>query len=385
MNKQQNQIRIMIIVVCAIVLLSSGSSITLFSFESLGYPSGYQGVNTSFSGLDYTAGSYSDQVPLSSLSFFFDPDDPNKGECNLAGEMTNAFVPQGPRPASWVYPEWWDTATGYITNPMNTYTWNLPNPNQPDEIIAYEMQEWMLKFYVTITAEWDEISLGFHETHDAEWHTKRYQDTQIWIKLSMSPTWYFEGSDSVYFAIGKVRCSDRAYGKLGTTDEDYEPSPLISVAPQSGGSRRYLYYQNFGKAGQMTNDPASYQGRVLNPDLFVNEVYIKLDLNSFGTWHKSEWWGTEKKGDAVTWGFDIHVFVVGEWVVQDIDELPGDYGRTGWQETDKYGWVELLEDPRFIGASFIGIIALIFLVLAIVAPSVLFGLFGLLSMRRSKT
>ena len=315
MSLKQNQIRIIIIVICIVILASGPGSYLLFPLSSIGYTGGYEGVKASFSGLEWQYSSSEGAQDLGGTSFFFDADEPLWHACNLVGEMTNAFVPERSRPASWVLPEWWDTATQYIKNPVNTYTWDLPNPDNPDEIIAYEMQEWNLKMYLTITAEWDKPPSGPYMASDSEYGNQRYIGTKVWVELDVSPTWIFQGQPETYFAIGKVVCSDFEYGKLGTTEEDYTSTNSISVTPESKTSYGYIYYQNYGKAGQVKEfDPNSYKGRVLNPGLFTDKVYLKVSLNNFGTqyelagpvWDRT----TIKKGDAVTWGFDVHVFVV---------------------------------------------------------------------------
>ena len=377
MNLSFQQSRLITIIICSIILLSGGAQ-SLLTLGSLGYPSGYEGVKASFVGLDWNTEGQTGQEALVGMSFFFDPDDPTHGACNLEGEMTNAFVPEGSRPAGWVPADWWDIATGYINNPVNTYTWNLANPDNPDETVAYEMEEWILRMYVSITAKGDSGS-GFT---NLEYQNKRYQDTKVWIELDISPTWYFEGTSQTYFAIGKVVCSDFTYGKLGEDEGTYTKTAKASVAPESKTSYRYLYYQNYGKAGQLKEfDPNSYKGRLLNPSLFTDKVYMKLDLNNFGTEY-TQFPLPVKKGDAATWGFDVHVFVVGEWKVQDIEEIPEDYGRIAQEERS---WLELLLiDPSFKLWSFLGLIALGFLLLAVFAPGVLLAIFGLVGMFSNK-
>lgn len=100
--------------------------------------------------------------------------------------MTNAFIPEGSRPTSWILPDWWDNALD-TKNPVEIYTWDLPNPDNPDEIIAYEMQEWELKMYVSIAAKWDDPPRAWVAPIDCEYGDQRYQDTEIWIELDVSP------------------------------------------------------------------------------------------------------------------------------------------------------------------------------------------------------
>ena len=376
MGMKQNQMRWMIIIICVVILIS-GPGHYLFDLGSFGYTSGYEGVKASFSGLEWQYEQETGTMDLEAMSFTFDADDPSKYACNIVGEMTNAFVPESSLSfPSWV-PQDFLKSVGYIDNPKETYTWDLPDPTQPNTTIAYVMEEWILKMYVSITAEWDEEAWWYlHGTGEVD--NRRYQNTKLWIQLDVSPIWYFEDATEVYFAIGKVTCSDFAWGKLGKTEEDYEKTIWASVAPESEGSYRYLYYQNYGKAGQVDEfDPHSHQGRILNPSLFTDKVYMKLDLNNFGTFYDIVY---GKKGDAATWGFDVHVFVVGEWKVQDVEPIPDGFGR---EERLQKSWIQLLwEDPRLPLFSFIALIAIIVLALMIFAPWVVFGTIGMLRSKK---
>lgn len=84
----------------------------------------------------------------------------------------------------------------------------------------------------------------------------------------------------------------------------------------------------------------------------------------------------------MTWEFDVYVYVVGEWKIKDISDLPEEYGREPMVDYQQ-SWVSgMLLDPRFQLWSFIGLIALVVLALAVFAPWVLFALVGLLKSGR---
>ena len=378
MGMKQNQIRWMIIIICVVILIS-GPGRYLLGLESIGYTFGGEGVSASFVGIEWNYGTEHEKSDLrSDTKFYFDADDPNVEACNLVGEMTNAFVPKESFAPSWV-PSEWVKATAYINNPIETDAWELPHPDVPSELISYEVTEWLLRLYISITAEWD--------TNDESWN-RRYQDTEVWIELDINRnSWIFEGQAQPYFAISKVKAVEFAPGKLGETEEDYQPTPQFSVIPESD-SWMYIYYQKWGSAGQVRDfDPFSYTGRQLNPDLFTDKVYFCVNLANFGTYYDASSWltpiqGPYVAGDAVTWAFDVHVYVVGEWQLQDVSELPEEYGRI--QQVQE-GWLSLLlQDPRFPLFSFIGLIALVVLALAIFAPWALFAIFGAVGMLRSK-
>lgn len=387
MNFKFETWRLTTIVICVALLMGGGAD-ALFRMESLGYTSGYEGVRASFVGIEYnTRGKResSGKADLIGNSLYFDADNPDRYAPNLVGEMTNAFVPEKSVRPSWVFPELWKD-TQYIKNPIDTYEWNLPNPDDPDETIAYIMEEWLLRMYVSITAEWDKSSSAYSNVWEKSGNT-RYRNTKIWIELDISPIWYFEGADQVYFGLGKVVTSDVAFGVLGKTDDDYSPTGKFSVTPESRTTYRYLYYSKYGTTQFTPTNPKTYQGRILNPKIFGDKMYFHIDLNNFGTdrWG-NPFTGYNSKGDAVTWGFDVHVFVVGEWKVQDIEEIPDVYGR---EPMEQYGWGyyfgRMLADPRTQFWLIVGAIALIFLFLAIFAPSVLIVIFSLLTVWTSRS
>lgn len=371
--------RLATIIICVALLIGGGGD-ALIRMGSLGYPSGYEGVRASFSGIEFNAGDSSGKSDLSGMSFYFDADDPQRYAPNLVGEMTNAFVPEGSVRPSWVFPELW-TGVEYIKNPVSApYEWNLPNPDDPDETIAYVMEEWLLRMYVSITAEWDDVGSWITSKYEAEWGgNTRYTNTKIWIELDISPIQYFEGADQVYFGLAKVVTSDVAKGKLGTTEEDYTPTDPFSVNPSSGTSYRYLYHSKYGTTQFTPTDPKTYKGRVLNPEIFGDKMFFHIDLVNFGTQYWTEWLSGNRKGDAVTWGFDVHVFVVGEWRVKDIEEIPEDYGR---DPMTQYGWsyylARFLADPKGQFWLIVGVFALIFLFCVVACPWVLVALFGMI-------
>lgn len=387
----------MVILISGVIFLSSQTQANIFfPLSSIGYSFGGAGVRSSFVGIEWNYGDDTGQVELRpDTKFYFDADNPTSKAPNLVGEMTNAFVPEETlsNAPSWVPTEWFTTST-HVTNPLQTETWELENPDNPDEILAYEIEEWMLKLYVSITCEWD--AGGVFWDPNQEFNDNRYRDTEIWIELELAQNFFvFEGTPTPYFAISKVKCSNFATGKLGNEDkffkwdagplgdfgtdkpEEYTPTDLFSVAPESA-SWMYLYYDEWGDQKATDIDPFSYKGRQLNPEIFVDKMFFSVNLANFGTQYDSFFdLSTLKKGDAVTWAFDVYVYVVGEWALKDISDMPEGYGRDPMVDYNQSWITGMLTDPRFQLWSFIGLIALVVLALAVFAPWVLFGIVGL--------
>lgn len=386
MNQKQ-QIRIIVIVVCATILFSSGGG-TFLSLESVGYATGYQGIRAGFAGIEWetigATGHLKGRHNITGNDFNFDADAPLYHAPNLRAEMTSAFIPESSVKPAWVFPDFWKK-TQYIKNPIETYTWNLPNPNDPNGTIAYVMEEWILTMYVSITAEWDDSPTVWVADKEAGGGV-RYTNTRVWFELDMEPLVYFEGSDTAYFGIAKVAPSEVSKGKFGTTAEDYTPTSKFSVTPESATSNRYLYFGPYGAPQDTQVTPQTYKGRILEPSIFRDRMFFYVSLNDFGTEATAGFPTKTYKGDAVTWGFDIHVFAVGEWRVQDIDEIPEDWGREGRQQLS---WSDLLAralgNPRNQFWLLLGLVALVGLGLAIFAPWALFALFGVVGLFKGNT
>jgi len=392
MNRGPQQIRIIVIVICLVILASGGFRGLMLGTVGEGYTTGYEGAKANFYGIEwnYKTQHGKTSFPLKGTTFHFDADEndkPRTGACNLEGEMTSVFLPEGSRPSSWVDPSWWDTATEYIKNPVQHYEWEIEEGNTTN---LYAMDEYKLKWYFSISAEWDKLDVIY--STDREYMDQRYSNTQIWFEFNLAPIWYFEGTSTCYFSIAKIRLSDISLtGKLDNQDET-EASQQVRVVPMSSGSILPIYYNAFGVANDRAEKEAYvFKDKKLNPDLFTDKVYAYFTLADFGTKYWMELGGLVKhwKGDVVTVGFDIHVFVVGEWKVQDIQEIPEDYGRTSKTGAGGFTFLEqlarILAGPEFKMWFILGIIAIVLLVLAIFAPWVLFAIFGLLKSSKRKS
>lgn len=367
--------RMVIIIVCLIVLASGGFDTILMSSQS--YTTGYQGVKAQYYGIDWNDnfGKHGKMAfSLRGTNINFDPDQIDAGACNLVGEMTSVFEPESPDYKNWLPTEWL-SKNQYIQNPIHHYEWEIYDKDE-NQTILYAMDEYQLKWYFSISADWQ----GDRERLD-----RRYLDTDVWFEFDLTPIWYFEGADKCYFCIAKLKISDLAKGgRIG--DEKKEAKPDLRVCPDSTSSILSIYSKPFGIESERAEKTAhEFQGKKLNPDLFTDKVYSYFTLVNFGTSSWSEFAGTQWKfqGDVVTVGLDVHVFVVGEWKVKDIQQVPDEYGRTS-QTGQTGGFLDfffdklghILEDPRFAFWTTLGLIALVLLFLAIFAPAVLSGIIG---------
>ena len=391
MQKQHQTLRIVIIVICLVILASGGFKAITFGTVGEGYTTGYEGAKAQIYGIDwnYKTQHGKTSFPLKGTTFHFDADEkdkPRTGACNLEGEMTSVFLPERSRPANWIDQSWWDTAIDYINNPIEHYEWEI---EEGDTTILYAMDEYNLKWYFSISAEWDKLDVAVN--FDREYMDQRYSNTQIWFEFNLKPIWYFEGAETSYFSIAKIRLSNIALGgKLGDEGKETDASSKCRVTPMSKGSILPIYYNPYGVANDRAEKESYvFKGKKLNPDLFTDKVYAYFTLADFGTEVWSVLFGSKWKGDVVTVGFDFHVFVVGEWKVQDIQEIPEEYGRTSKTGmTSGASFMEqlarILAGPEFKLWFILGMIAIIVLVLAIFAPWVLFSIVGLYRYSKKK-
>jgi len=319
-------------------------SFQLMLLSAAGYPTAYEGAKAIFYGVRYGDLEYSAaEKHDASLARFdtqlrFDPDGADVWQCNLYGEMTSVFVPDVRSiPPDWVPSEWWRSTLDW-RNPRNVYEWRVVD----DEgyIHFYRMEEWLTVWFVSISAEWDS-GPDFWRLDD-EAQNRRYHDAEVWFMFDIRPVWYFEGAEKTYFAIAKIELMHVDVSAEDMAGNEYDPNPSMSFIPESVGSILYIYTSPFGGESAPGEDDFKryyYRNATLNPQYFRDKVYAYITLADFGT---EEWWeglALKAKGDVVTLAFKVVLFVVGEWKVRDISELPEDYGRHA--KIGTWGWTGL--------------------------------------------
>jgi len=371
-------------VIIILVALLAGSS-TLTGLRALttypAYTTGYQGAKARFYGVRHEGKTYKEG--LWDTTFRWDTES-SHNSAPIAGEMTSVFVPSesvGYQP-SWIDTHWLLGATR-TQNPIQTYEWEF---TEGEDIYYYSMELWRLKWYFSISSEPnDDGDIPVCPVNILEKPRISLQDAEVWFEFDLTPMWYFEGTENAYFAIASLRLTDIALG--GLMDFNQEPvdhDSRLRVTPQSESSILPIYYAGFG-GSRAEQNVYSYKGKQLNPDLFTDKVYSYFTLNDFGV---TGWWdfGWFWKADTVTVGLDVDVFVIGEWKVQDIQDIPDEYGRSAKSGSAGLGLGGII--GAFLGSSegrmwllIIGAFAF-FLFLALFAPWVLISLSTLFGSRR---
>ncbi len=442
-------VQTVVLVIIFLILASSiGGSIKLLSVGDIGYSSGFQGPKARFYGVNYHGTKYTaniaptigppssgttTQPPSSSTpppsgtttpppsgttgtspqptkpipgvvipghysfsvaslgqydtTLRFDPDEYDSGMPNLIGEMTTVFVPQESLGgmASWV-PNEWLQHNALIKNPQATYTWNITD-SANNSTKVYKMEQWVLKFYMSFTGEWDGAEMPTINLLESGSVKENYfSDLEAWIQLDLTPTWYIQGGGTAYFAVGKIQLSEpvlkSSHDQAGNI---YAGRDLVSVSPESQGAVVYAYYGPFGQ-GTESNTAKTFQGQELNPDLFRDKVYFNVVFNHFGVYDWNEWGTVKYRGDVARFAFDITCFVIGQWDVKDIqknEQLQENFQRDIPQFTPP-SIADYLADPRLQGMIGLIAIAAVGLVVLIVAPEVVLGLAFVFGGRRKK-
>lgn len=318
------------------------------------YTSAYEGAKARFIGVRtgndriYTnSEKYNSSVAHFDSFMNWDPDGADIGYPNIEGEITPVFLPVNENiqlMPEWVPMEWWRGTVG-MTNPIKE-PWEWEIKNADGTWSKYTMEEWVTKWYVSFEAKYDSGPNAFTKEDEAE-DQPRHLDLQVWVEFDISPTWYFEGADTAYFAIGKIVCDFVQREAIDNEGNIVEARDGLDFFPESAGSVLTIYDQPFG--GRSYKDEGdivtyAYRGTALNPEYFQDKVYTHIDLNNFGT---DEWgnplFGLHAKGDVVTIGFTVHQFVVGEWIVKDVMDLD-DYDGRGSQSSESWAPLKPVSD-----------------------------------------
>jgi len=322
--------KVLVVGLATILLLIYGSQ---FLLSSVFYATAYQGPKAYYYGVRVNGVVYTNTAKhqASECSFdtdmHFDIDDATSGMCDIVGEMTSVFIPE-----STVYaPEYARELIEGKEPPEQPkkYTWEVVDSE--GNIHAYTMLEATLYWAFSISAEWDS---GPGMSWSDETNNRRYHNTEIWFMFDLTNKPYFETQpDNLYIAVAKIKLVEVKTFGYNHKGKEVTSTQNLRFTPMSPGSIRPVYLTPFGQTQLPQNvdetiEDTANNRQMLNPYYFRDAVYTYITLEDFGTveWFEGLGWGA--KGDALTMVFEIKVFVVGEWVVRDYDELPDDYGRT---------------------------------------------------------
>ena len=389
--------KVQLVIGLLIILLMAEGGFTAMRLMSIGsYITGYEGAKARFLGVQYGG----KVTRTGDTTIFWDPDSMSSGLPPISGEETAVFIPSesvGKQTSTFArsgadIKEWLLKSTT-IKNPVNSYEWS--NDIGGNVTAFYRMEEWQLKWFFSISSEpsGSEIPAVSVPSHITD--RKSIRDAKVWFEIDIAPMWYFADQSMSYFAIAEMRISDLQMGGkltgknpagaiIKSGEYEAKANSESRVAPQSANSILPIYLNAFGSEQDRAETTAySYQGKVLNPTLFRDSVYTYFTLDDFGVnaWFDYGYWW---KADVVTVAVDVHVFVVGEWKVQDIQNIPDSYGRTAKVGGSGLGesWFLNTSQGRLL---LVGIVALVFLfIAAMFFPWVIILIMQLLGQRRRR-
>lgn len=360
-SKNQNLLIFIVLTLIGFLMLGGSVPILMNMLSSPSYTTGYEGVHAKFAGVQW--GSVKATDPLWATTLSWDADTLGSGKPKISGTMSSVFIPKesvGVQP-SWIDPAWLLSDTN-IKNPIAEYEWEIDVSGGTD---YYRMEEWQLKWYVSLTSEplWDEVESVSFPDHITGRNS--LSDVKVWFELDLSPVWYFEGAERAYYAIAKLHVSDLAKGGVLKDGKAAETANSECRIATNERAILPLFYNLFGTQGE-TIESYKYRDQQLNPELFRDKMYTYLQLDDFGV---TSWWdyGTWYRADSISIGIDVHVFVIGEWMVQDIQELPDEFGREAKTGGAGFAFGAWFADPlnRLIIFALIGLILFVLVVVFI--------------------
>lgn len=311
-EKPSSGLVFLIVVLVAAVAVGVGVK---FKISSLASISQYQGIHPQFAGVYYDGKMYTSSETYDASvcrihpgSLDFDPDKETWYKPNIQGELRDIQIIQDLSRY-----EVGDAYThilnlgGELEEPgaYKVYTWDV---EKEGVLHQYRMELWLCSLQVNLWALPDEG--GLLKWPDGEQMNQKYSSTEVWLKLEIGPSWYFEGADEAYFGL--------AYMELAEfSQHEAHEDPNVEVIPESKWAA-FSIYDSLGGVQEDVENPLSaaytYQGALLNPNVFKTTWYTNIHLGDFGSFDYN----------VVGGGFDthsvqfrvlVHCFVVGEWKV----------------------------------------------------------------------
>ena len=336
MKKQTKAIAATLLIFVVAALLAAGS-LKLLSLP--GYLTGTQGLQADFNSVHWGtqdlpadtwwSASEKPSKPLfyrrdqpvwpSMLSFGyeldFDPDGASIGMPDLCATQQPFTVDMDVEPKSYV----WNYKNGSET---------LANGTTVDVYTQFEMYRYKLTWAINLWlsgSEW-EADGKYDDLNGFNYHLDcngAYRSGELWIRLVPRAFVYFKDNpDTVYFApayIGVDEIQWVGINKDGTKIvDDPDIVKIEDIIPKARGETLGIYYQRGGAPVDVQTALLSYQGQMLDPEIFRGEYWIRIILNEFKakSWTEQwEPWIHNWKYPSVNIKFYVYEFVVGTWTV----------------------------------------------------------------------
>jgi hypothetical protein len=354
------------LIVIALILIATGAILAaapyLITLQTHGgYLSAVQGLETTFDSFYWAypftqAGYWSlSEYPMgtnpSSLAFGysmdFDPDQRGDGYPDLCGSQQPVTVQSDVLPLQYS----WQVKSGSTT---------FPNGSIFDEYSQFEMYRYK--------CDWS-INIWLAGAEAESWG--KYESAQLWLKLEPRNFAYFLGNpDEVYFAPAYLGLAEDVKWAGG----DARVQDLI---PKAQGETPGIYYLRGGGPDNRTINEQTllqYQGRILDPEIFRTEYWMRVSLLQFQATNWYEW-GYHCYAYPSAWlHFFVYIFMVGKWTVYfKTGDIPSLNPHTPiFDIYNPVGFLaDLFSNPLFwLGLGLTGLFVLAVLLLVFAGPAV---------------
>lgn len=305
---------------------------------STGYTSGFQGLDAEFAALYWQGGWWTAQSKPSGWSktpsvqsfggsMLLDPDTAKDGWCDLGATQRGIAL---------------------VQDHIEPYEWTLQTQT---ESIRYKMEKvelsWSFNVYLDGTKEESCDTAPF----SISWEPN-YAGAQIWIRLTPKSYKYFMDSPDEFYiapAYAALTQNVQVYAKDPETGQmiaNSQRMSMISVSPNAAGEAFYIYYARGGAPVDVQQTLLSYKGKALDPQIFRNEYWIKVDLVNFKPANWFDWTTQKYQYPSVQFNVKMYAFVVGKWVTKLTQQDTGDLGVHQTGSDAKGAFDDLLKAAR---------------------------------------
>jgi hypothetical protein len=311
MRKNAKTILVLLLVLCIAIFYVSATKLAI---HPPGFLAGVQGLEPQFDSVYFDDKWWSSSETSgspSSMSFGysmdFDPDAATDGYPDLCASQQPITVQTDVEPKKYV----WDYKVGSKT---------LANGTIVDEYKQFELYRYRCDWAMNLWLSGPEWEAAVH--YALVGTTKDYAGTKVWLKLVPRCFVYFtENPDQVFFAPAYIGLAQdvtwAGINKDGSTVlNDPQIASTQDLIPKVGGETVGIYYQRGGGDVLTEETLLKYQGTTLDPEIFRNEYWMRIDLMSFHSlsWYDYGLWHNWKFPSAYM-KFTVYLFVVGQWTV----------------------------------------------------------------------
>jgi len=321
---KKNKILVTIIIaILGLSFLASGSQLAQVTGPT-GFNQGTQGLDFTWAGVLYnnqlwSAGHYPPGSGTTSPTTF--------GGASLSfspGNQGNAA--NGPALCGQVG-AWTPTST----TPDQTIPWNITQVNADGSKTVTQVEMYRYPFHVAVdvylAGTYQEAVGGAVALDEPSW-----ANSQVWLKIEPQNFVYFQNAPSEFaIAPALIQCNGITWGSANapttpdTNGDNLLKYPANSVISNfesigvSNGAVQTIYYNLNGAPVQNMSESniLSIQGQPLDPSIFRNSYYMKIDLSTWEAkinWAPLNFYIMSAEYPSVKLDFTGYVYVIGQWV-----------------------------------------------------------------------